>query len=239
MSLDQSEFDVRCEWGKRASLILSAISDVVIVVDVLSFTTAVEVATNRGGIVYPYRWHDESAYEFAESVEAEVADRRNRNGYCLSPTSLQNIPRGTRLVLPSPNGSEISLATGNKATLAGSLRNCGAVARAAISLGAKIAVIPAGERWDDGSLRPCFEDWVGAGAIISFLPPSFSFSPEANAAAASFKQVAANILGPLSECSSGKEKISRGEEPDLVLAASLNVSDCVPVLGGGYFARRI
>jgi 2-phosphosulfolactate phosphatase len=44
-----------------------------------------------------------------------------------------------------------------------------AIAKYTRQLGGSVAVIPAGERWEDGSLRPCFEDLIGAGAIISYL----------------------------------------------------------------------
>jgi 2-phosphosulfolactate phosphatase len=127
---------------------------VVIIVDVLSFSTSVEIATSRKAVVYPYRWKNDSAQEFARSVGAELAQKRRDAGLSLSPKSLLNIPIGTKLVLPSPNGATLTLATGNTPTLAGCLRNVQAVAEAAKKYGNRIAVIPAGERWPDGSLRP-------------------------------------------------------------------------------------
>lgn len=38
-----------------------------------------------------------------------------------------------------------------------------------MKLGRTVAVIPAGERWADGSLRPAIEDLLGAGAFIREL----------------------------------------------------------------------
>lgn len=236
MIFDQAEYNVRCEWGKQGVARLAPISDVIIIVDVLSFSTAVDIATHQGALVYPYRWQDETVYEFARSVAAEVADKHNPHGYRLSPASLQALPAGMRLVLPSPNGSELSLSTGATPTLAGCLRNCRAVAEAAMKCGSHIAVIPAGERWEDGTLRPCVEDWLGAGAVISHLRGALS--PEANAALAVFEQAAANLLQQVQACSSGKEKIHRGEARDVMLAAELNASASVPVLIDGAYQRE-
>jgi hypothetical protein len=56
MIFDQSEFDLRCEWGDRGVTHLAPISDVVVIVDVLSFSTSVEIATNNGAIIFPYEW---------------------------------------------------------------------------------------------------------------------------------------------------------------------------------------
>ena len=103
--------------------------------------------------------------------------RRGHSGgdtYSLSPAGLLEIPAGTRLVLPSPNGSTLSLATRGTPTLAGCLRNSRSVAAYAGRLGRRVAVIPCGERWPDGSLRPAVEDLVGAGTIISRLRGSKS-----------------------------------------------------------------
>ncbi|NEQ21084.1 MAG: hypothetical protein F6K28_18030, partial [Microcoleus sp. SIO2G3] len=156
MIFDQSEFELRCEWGEQGVAQLALISDVVVIVDVLSFSTSVEIATNRGARIFPYRWKDESIADYALSVNAELASQKRQanNGYSLSPSSLVDIPAGTRLVLPSPNGASLTLRTGQTPTLAGCLRNCKAVADFARTYGTKIAVIPAGERWEDGSLRP-------------------------------------------------------------------------------------
>src|SRR5262249_43652685 len=169
MLFDQSSYSIRCEWGEKGIKVLAPISDVVVIVDVLSFSTSVEIATAQGATVYPYRWNDDSAHDFARSVGAVVADKNNQSGYRLSPTSLQNLPPNIRLVIPSPNGSQLSLSTGTTPAIAGCLRNCRAVAEAALAKGKKIGVIAAGEQWTDGTLRPCLEDLIGAGAIIRYL----------------------------------------------------------------------
>lgn len=176
MIFNESEFDLRCEWGFPGVAQLAPISDVIIIVDILSFLTSVEIATNNGAMIFPYQWRDESALDYAKNVNAELAsrDRKLSKGYSLAPSSLVNIPAGTRLVLPSPNGSFLSLNTGEIPTIAGCLRNAKAVAQFAQRYGNKISVIPSGERWEDGSLRSALEDLIGAGAILSYLEGIFS-----------------------------------------------------------------
>ncbi len=240
MFFDQQEFDIRCEWGEHGVSILAPISDVVIIVDVISFSTSVDIVVSRGALVYPYPQRDETAQAYAVSIGAVLAGPRNlKNSYSLSPESLLNIPKGTRIVLPSPNGSALSLLAKPTPVLAGCLRNARSVAASAGKYGRKIGIIPAGERWeDDGSLRPSFEDLVGAGAIISHLPGRRS--PEAQMAAAAFGKVKSDLEHVLSQCSSAKELIDRGFENDVVLASKLNVSECVPVLiDDGYVQAEI
>lgn len=226
---DQSHFDIRCEWGERGAAVLAPISDVVVIVDVLSFSTSVEIATTRGAMVFPYRWRDKSATMFADSKGAILAGHRGAaDGYSLSPASVQRLAPGMKLVLPSPNGATLSFATGQTPTLCGCLRNCRAVAAFAARLGKKIAVIPAGERWEDDSLRPAVEDWIGAGAILRHL--SGTRSPEAQAAIAAFDAAAGNMVDVLKSCTSGRELIERGFESDVLLAAEMDCSQTIPLL---------
>jgi 2-phosphosulfolactate phosphatase len=232
---NQQEFEIRCEWGPQGVAALAPISDVVIIVDVLSFSTCVEVATQRGAWIYPYASKGDDAQQHAEKIGALVADHRRTPGtYSLSPASLQTIPAETKLLLPSPNGATLSLGTGTTPTLAGCLRNPRAVAQIAQSIGPRIAVIPAGERWrTDGSLRPSFEDWVGVGAIISHL--NGYLSPEAQSALAVFRATESALKPLLAACASGKELIEAGFAEDVEIASDYNISDTVPHLSDGCY----
>jgi 2-phosphosulfolactate phosphatase len=97
-------------------------------------------------------------------------------------------------------------------------------------------VIAAGERWPDGSLRMAVEDLVGAGAIVHYL--AGRKSPEAVVAEAAFVRVKQGLVGWLAQCSSGKELVERGFSGDVELAATLDVSKCVPVLRDGAYVRQ-
>jgi 2-phosphosulfolactate phosphatase len=199
----------------------------VIIVDVLSFSTCVEIAVSRGATVLPFGWTDARASAFARETGAELAGPRGQTRLSLSPASFVDLPPGTRVVLPSPNGAALSLAAGRGSVLAGCLRNATAVARAAETLGDRVLVLAAGEQWPDGSLRPCVEDWLGAGAIADAL--TGARSPEAEAARASFRAVRTELRRALWGSASGAELTERGYGGDVDLAAALDVSTAVPV----------
>jgi 2-phosphosulfolactate phosphatase len=231
---DQSEYDLRCEWGLEGLLTLQPASDAVVIVDVLSFSTAVDIALSNGASVLPYRWKDDSAKRFAAEKGAVLVDGRSAGGaYKLSPASLRSIPPQTRLVLPSPNGSTLSLATAGVPTFTACLRNAPAIARRAAACGPRIALIPAGERWSDDSLRPCLEDLIGAGSVLAELPGTLS--PEAEMAVAAFARFRRNLGETLFRCGSGKELGQRGFGLDVEIAAEYGVSPVEPTLTNGRF----
>ena len=240
MYFDQAEFDVRCEWGAQGVAQLVRGSDAIVIVDVLSFSTSVDIAVGNGAWVYPYKGPREEAQAYADAAGAHLADfnRQTQLGFSLAPSSLVSVPAGTRLVLPSPNGSTLTLsasrgATGDVPTFAACLRNVNAVARALGKLGKRISVIAAGERWPDGTLRPALEDLIGAGAIIHQL--GGTRSPEAAMAVAAYLHVADDLDATLRQCGSGKELLGRGFAEDVALAAAMNVSDVAPRLVAGAY----
>lgn len=233
----QHDHRVRLEWGPVGAEALAP-ADVAVVVDVLSFTTTLTVALERGIEVHPFRWRDERAAAFADEHDAALAvQRQDADGISLSPVSVARAHGVRRLVLPSPNGSTISvLLAESGATVVGAcLRNRSAVAAwlaARVADGATVAVVPAGERWPDGSLRPAVEDLWGAGAVLDALGPA-DLSPEAAAALAAFR--AARLPEDLAACSSGRELVARGFGGDVDMAAEIDASTVVPVLRSGVF----
>lgn len=235
MHYDQSDYEVCCEWGKKGILTLAPNSDAAVIVDVLSFSTCISIATMRGAKVYPYQWNDTSTENYARSLDAELATKRGAGRYTLSPLSLTSITPDTRLVLPSPNGATLSLLTGATRTIAGCIRNAEAVARYLDHTFHRVAVVPAGERWGDGSLRPAIEDLVGAGAIISRL--SGRKSPEAQVAESVFRSHRSDLVETIKTSVSGRELLEKGYDLDVILAAELDVDDTVPILIDGAYRR--
>ncbi|WP_346434353.1 hypothetical protein [Candidatus Protofrankia californiensis] len=93
---EQRPFSVRFGWGGEDLAVLARASDVIVIVDVLRFTTAVAVATARGAHVLPFRWRDASAQRFAVEQGAVLAGLREdpATPWSLSPTDLAGIPAG-------------------------------------------------------------------------------------------------------------------------------------------------
>ena len=236
----QSDSTYRFDWGLDGLRALAPHADVVIVVDVLRFTSAVSAALESGATVYPYPWAPNStaARDFAAAHDAVLAGERKARGPSLSPTDLlAGCP--ARLVLRSPNGATLAYAarqSGASRVFAGCLRNATATAtyiRSRITA-PSVAVIAAGERWGGaaGLLRPAVEDMLGAGAI-----GGQRCSPEARAARAAFLDTGALLFEALTASASGRELVARGWEDDVATSAALDVTTVVAELVGDAFVR--
>lgn len=228
---------VSFEWGPVGGAAIARGAACAVVVDVLSFATTTICAAERGTTVIPYPSSGEAAETVAAQHGAALAAARGQ-GLSLSPVSILDAdPLPVRLVLPSPNGAAVSLALAEITTVvAGSWRNARAVAAWAGRLGGPIAVVAAGEQWPDGSLRPAVEDLWGAGAVLAALEElDHELTPEAAMAADAHRVIAGREAGHLAACTSGQELIDRGFAADLAVAAEVDVSQVVPVLGARGF----
>jgi 2-phosphosulfolactate phosphatase len=240
----QSGHQVRFDWGLDGADAVSTADCLAVLVDVLSFTTTVSVAVDRGVEVHPYRWADETAAAYAEEHDAALAVGRSEatdGSVSLSPNSLRTVDvPPARLVLPSPNGSAIAwrLAQRGSRCIAGCLRNADAIAEWIITHAgdAPVAVIAAGERWPGGGLRPCLEDVWGAGAVIAALQRRgrSGLSPEARSAVAAY-DARGRVSETLRTCASGAELVDRGFGGDVDIAAEVERSTSVPRLEAGAF----
>ena len=237
MYYNQQEFDIRCEWGAHGIEQLAP-GDAVVIVDVLSFSTCVDVAVSCGAEVYPYPFKDSTVIEFAEKIHAIAAStERSTTSYSLSPVSFRNTPKGERIVLPSPNGARLTYMGHETDTFCACLRNYKSIARYLSAKYKTITVISSGEQWEDKSLRPAIEDLLGAGALISEL--TGNKSPEAKMAEEAFKALnkSNSIPGILLFCGSGKELLARGFPDDVLIASELNASIAVPMLKDGCYVN--
>jgi 2-phosphosulfolactate phosphatase len=233
----------RLAWGRRGAQQAADRGDILVVIDTLRFSTAASTAVHHGALIYPCPLDEALFNELARRVDGEVAIDRRRSStptrFTLSPSSYLAVEPGTRVVLPSPNGSTCCR-YGNRtpSLFVGALVNAQAVAGAVSHLltasRVNVTVLACGERWrtpaEEGVLRFALEDYLGAGALLSALP--FSQTIEAQACVSTFRAMQDQLEVVLWECESGHELRAIGLGDDVRHAAQLNVYDTAPVLRG-------
>ncbi|WP_433586132.1 2-phosphosulfolactate phosphatase [Microbacterium hydrocarbonoxydans] len=209
---DQSTYQVRFEWG-TGGLARLAPADVVVVVDVLRFSSTVPDAVASGAAV-------------------SLADAQEW----------------------SSNGAAVAAAARDAVVLVGGLRNAAATARAIQveqerrQQRTSVAVIAAGEKAADGTLRFAVEDQLGAGAVIAALTDLGidHTAPDAAVAAEGFRALKGALRHLLTASGSAREleigvaSTARMAESGIVPAsvaeaASLDSSEVVPMLRDGLF----
>jgi 2-phosphosulfolactate phosphatase len=202
-AFDQSTYQVRLEWGTEGLARLAS-ADVIVVVDVLRFGATVIRALEDG-------------------VESRLDDAR----------------------AASINGAVVAeAAAGIGVVLLGGLRNASAVAAAVLAEQERrggrtsVAVIAAGERTSSDAASPlrfAVEDFLGAGAVIAALADRGidHSSPEAAAAAESFRALRGAARHLLTASGSGRELADRRDE--VHAAAAVDAASVVPVLRDGVF----
>jgi 2-phosphosulfolactate phosphatase len=231
----QREYAYRFEWGLDGLDAVVADAAVLVVVDVLRFSTVVDIAVSRGAAVVPV-------------VTGDPASDAAGDVIGLSPAGLAPVLAGRTVRLRSDNGAALAVRAAEwhrrqgVTVVAGSLRNATAVAAAArrIRPEGPVAVVAAGERWPGGALRPGVEDLLGAGAVLAALDPSGSVSaprcsPEAAAARAAFTGARYRLRDAVAGSASARELLRRGRNGDLDWAAALDVSPAVPLWSDGAF----
>lgn len=205
---------------------LPAPPQVLVVVDVLTFTTCLDVACGRGAVVIPHAWREADPAPRAREQGAVLAGRRAEGGPSLSPASLSGLQAGDRLMLRTPQSALLGLTDAAPTVLAGCLRNAAAVAAAARRAGGAVAVLAAGEQRAKGPPRFALEDWLAAGALVHAL----GGHPDAAALAAkaAFLEARRHLAERLGDTPAGQELAQRGWPEDVAWAAELDVSRCVP-----------
>ncbi|MFF2271535.1 2-phosphosulfolactate phosphatase [Agromyces sp. NPDC058136] len=171
----QAKYQVRFDWGAAGADRIVPGVHAVVLVDALSFTTAVVVAAEHGTAVAPWPSGDDldGAAAFAAEHGGVVAGQRGEAGPTLSPSSFAAAtgapgspgapgapgPSGPSdapplVVLPSPNGGALAHRLGvlGVPVIAASMRNRTAVAERLLALQAEhgdrfmIAIVAAGEQ---------------------------------------------------------------------------------------------
>ena len=247
---NQSPYVCRVEWGRRGAREAAERGDIIVIVDVLSFSSTVISAVNYGAIIYPYP-PNLNGKSYAEEVEAEYilgrAEAAKIGKPTLSPVSFTQEHSNKKYVLTSLNGAFCTwIASKVPALLIGSLLNASSVSSVANQLSlqsnANITVVPCGEQWNEvreyeNCLRPSIEDYLGAGAILSYL--NGDKSPEAKVCIGAFQTAKQNLSELIWECGSGQELRQKGFEDDVRHCSRLNVFQTVPILNNDHFVPAI
>lgn len=232
-------------FGQWAAEKAAARGDVIVIVDVLSFTTSVTIAVDRGALIYPCRDSDDlPALTARIGGEAAVAraDVPAKGRFSLSPQTYVAIEPETRVAVWSPNGATCSrCAVTAPYVLAGALVNAEAIGATVNKILANsdlaVTVIACGERetGPDGKtyLRWAEEDILGAGAVMSYVEGDKS--PAACLVEKAFRQCRDRLDDVLRQCESGRYLINRGFDGDVGIAAHLNRYQIAPILRDGSF----
>jgi 2-phosphosulfolactate phosphatase len=224
---------VELAWGVAGVHTLRQDCDVLVLVDILSFTTAVSVAVSCGASVRPLALGEQLPGIAPGDV---LAGPRDGPGPTLSPMSLRGLQPGQRLVLASPNGAALAASLNGVPAVAAALRNTGAVVEWLRSRGGRVGIVAAGEHDDDAFWRPSYEDALGAGAIVARL--GARCSPQAQAAAVAFRAAEARLADCLRDCRSGAELVTSGFADDVTMAAELDADTVVPLWRDQVFAAE-
>lgn len=210
-AFDQASYQVRFDWGQDG-LTRLAPADVIVIVDVLRFSTTVTALVDAG-------------QSFA--VDAGFS----RNGAPLAVSAGTHAERGAMVILGClRNPSAVA-----DAILGEQAARGGRVSVAVIAAGERT---PEPTELEDAP-RFAVEDLLGAGAIIDALTSRGidHASPEAAVASEGFAALRGAVRHLLGASGSGRELNERGLESDVAFAAQLDASTSVPVLRAGSFVQ--
>lgn len=205
---DQHRYQVRLEWGADGLRRLAP-ADVVVVVDVLRFSTTVTDAVARGESV-PL---DDDAHAVSLNGAAIAAAADEASGAVVLLGCLRNASAVARAILERQRsrGDRTSIAIIAAGELAG--------------------------REPGAPLRFAVEDQLGAGAIVDALGALGvdHTSPEAAAAGEAFRGLRGAVRHLLTASGSGQELLDLGRRDEVLNAAAVDAADVVPVLRNGVF----
>ena len=247
---------VHVEWGPEGAELAARRGDVVVVVDMLSLSTAMSIAVAREMTCLVYSGAE--IEEMGGPAQAAVLlgarslsrERRAEPGrLSLSPASLTTAEPGQRVVFTSPDGAAaVQAASTAPAVLVGGPRNATACSRLVAeymgsTLAGRVTLVACGERWSSavpgtGGRRPAVEDWAGAGSICARLA-DFGYSLSAEARLAARLWETGRVLEDLAECLSARELRARGFAADVDLALHVDADEKVPARMPGEQSRRV
>lgn len=205
---DQSAYQVRLEWGVDG-LERLAPADVIVVVDVLRFSSTVIQAVERGETMAL----DAAAHAVSLNGAAVAAAAGAGTAQVLIG-GLRNAAAVARAIL------DLQHERGARTSI--SVIACGELA----------------SREQGAALRFAVEDLLGAGAVIDALAELGidHSSPEAAVAGEGFRSLRGAAKHLLTASASGRELDDKGLRDEVLAAAAVDAASVVPVLRDGVFA---
>lgn len=243
--MSTNTYQCNLDWGADGSRRAAERNEIVVIIDCLSFSTAVVTAVEHGAVIYPCgRASDATTLKGKTGTELAVKrpEVPKLGRFSLSPLTLLGVEDGSKIILPSLNGAScVEAASGAHLIFAGALINARAIAAALNGLvtktGRSITLIACGELDEAGNkeieLRQAVEDYLSAGAILDEL--DIKLSPEAQECRRHFIGSKEKIADIIWNSPSGVWLEDRGFGNDVEYASRLNRFDCVPVLRQGIF----
>lgn len=224
-------------------------NDLVVVVDVLRFSSAVTTAVAHGFTVYPVA--DQKKVEpLARRLRGQAAGRSGAARFSLSPFGYLDAAdiKNKKVVLWSPNGAACaSLVKAGHRAYIGCLLNARALGRhlfrAAKKYRRNVTVVAAGEQqaiatgerilYDLKSARRVFavEDYLGGGAILSYL--GLPRTPEAEVCVRAFRASRGRLRALLLNSFSGRFLQYKNLTWDVLWAARINKYEVIPEIRKG------
>ncbi|KAA3634503.1 MAG: 2-phosphosulfolactate phosphatase [Calditrichaeota bacterium] len=233
----QEPYRCKLEWGVEGAIRAASRGDILVIVDILSFSTTTTYAVSQGATVYPCTKTDDME-SLAEKFHAKIAysrtDAASKGIYSLSPITFDSISPGEAVILPSLNGSNCSrLCSDAPYVFIGSFLNVSAIADVISTLITKtdidVTVVACGEREKKSNeLRPAIEDYLGAGAIIKKL--TCEKSPEALVCESAFEMNENRVAELIWDSVSGRELRAIGFEDDVTFACKHDFVKTVPYI---------
>lgn len=239
---NQAPFQCRMDWGARGVKEASARGDIIIVVDVLSFSSAITNAVHNGVIIYPFpRTGDINEYGKLAEAEVCILERtraRELGLPSLSATSFNESHKGKKYIVSSINGATcVKAANESNLVFVGCLLNISAVVNVVNQIqkdkNLNITVIASGERWNSANdepkeLRPSIEDYLGVGAILELL--NGTKSPEAKVCISAYKNSKTELNDLIADSSSGRELKAMEFPEDVEFCSQIDIYKEVPVI---------
>jgi 2-phosphosulfolactate phosphatase len=241
----QEPYRIRIHWGDIGASHAADRGDIIVIIDMLDFSTAVTTAVAQGAIVYPVS-KKEHLEKVASEVGGQIAKSKQEaaeSGFSLSPLHMMRAKPGDKIVLQSNNGAyDTDHAQNACCILVGTMLNAPAVARVVRNIlgstNLRCTINPCGERWpDEKEFRPAIEDHLAAAAIVHEIGLHAYLSPEAEVIEAAWRQLETQYKRLILDSGSGRKESEEGVGDDTEFALDYGRFDVVPILKDGAFQK--